>query len=219
MSWKAATILGVVAVVAAVVGYAVLAGKAEQAKRTRSLRNLQEWGIALNLHLMDNDNQMPEVGSNAPSEADTRAWYQALPPYISRTPLVALPPEERPRPGETSLWIDPASKPVKVWDSSVFYFNYAMNRALQPDPELRSFRIYELPHPGNIVFLAEVDAFQPSVTPEEVVFRQGASRPGDPKARSHVLFSDGHTRSMSREELLDPAARSAKHPGVSWFIE
>jgi prepilin-type processing-associated H-X9-DG protein len=211
-----------VVAVAVAIGFAVVAGRGEEARRMASARNLQQWGIALTLHLMDNQNQLPDVGSTPIEASQKGAWYNALPPYISQTPLAELPPGQRPKPGEPSLWMDPLTKPVRVWDPDVFYFNYGMNAALQPDPKLRSFRIFEIPHPGNVVFLAEVDGYAPDVTPETVAYRHGGVRAANPNALAQVLFCDGHVQAVNRATLTDnPLAREAAtaENGVSWFMQ
>lgn len=215
-------VLAAVVATLAAVGYATIAKSGEDAKKIGSARNLQQWGIALNLYLIDNENQLPEVGSLPIVPDQELAWYNALPPYISQPALAEIPPGERPRPGEASLWIDPSTKPVRAWDPEVFYFHYGMNEALQPDPGVRSFRIYEVPHPGNVIFLAEVDSYTPAAEPGDVAFRHGASNPSSPKASAHILFCDGHVQSVPRAVLLDDPrtlTAAAAEDGISWFKE
>lgn len=219
--WKITAVVVVLGALAAV-SLGAFAKREEDARRMGSARNLQQWGIALNLYLMDNNNQLPEVGKSPVSADQKHAWFNALPPYISKAPLAELPPGERPRPGVPSLWVDPVTKPVRAWDPEVFYFNYGMNAALQPDASLRSFRIYEIPHPGNVVFLAEKDGYSPEVTPDSVAFRHGRGQPSSPQAAAHVLFCDGHVMAVPRSVLTDdPAARKASSAaeGLSWFME
>ncbi len=182
-----------------------------------SARNLQQWGIALNLHLIENDNQLPSVGATPISADQTSAWYNSLPTYLGQTPLAELPPGARPAPGKRSMWIDPATKESRIWDPEVFYFNYGMNRYLQPDPALRPFKIYEIDYPGNVIFLTEVDGYEPVATPNTVVFRRG---PSAPTATAHVLFCDGHVNPVTRDTLVDnPTTReaAAAETGPSWF--
>lgn len=216
---RLAVVLLIAAVLAAV-GFGAVARKGEDAKRIGSARNLQQWGIALNLFLMDNNNQLPEIGGTPITEQQTNAWYNGLPLYLSKPGLGELPPGQRPRPGVPSMWIDPTTQPVRAWDPDVFYFNYAMNGALQPQEGVRSYRIYEISHPGNVVFLAEVDGYAPSIGPEDVVFRHGGVKPSNPRAAAHVLFCDGHVQAVPRAVLVDdPASRLAKTAGegVSWL--
>lgn len=210
--------VGILIALAAIVGTILLKNQAD-ARRVASSRNLQQWGIALNLYLIDNENQLPATGKDPVTEEQKTAWYNALPPYISQTPLAELPPGQRPRPGEPSLWIDPSTKPVRVWDGSVFFFNYGMNKFLQPEQDVRSFRIYELNNPANVIFLTEVEGYTPNIGPEDVVFRLG-SNPKSPKAETYVLFCDGHVQTATRQTLVDDPNTlnaSAAETGISWF--
>ncbi|MDD5201376.1 MAG: hypothetical protein PHC88_16420 [Terrimicrobiaceae bacterium] len=208
--------VGILLVIAAIVW---LLARGRDASGIASARNLQQWGIALNLYLIDNENQLPEVGATPIEAKQEKAWYNALPAYLSQTPLAELPVGSRPKPGIPSLWIDPSSKTPRVWDPEVFYFNYAMNRYLQPQEGVRSFKINELNFPGNVVFLTEVNDYEPSVTPDTVAFLHG-NRPNSPSAIANVLFCDGHVAPVTRAVLVDdPNARShaAAENGVSWF--
>ncbi|HEY8899573.1 MAG TPA: hypothetical protein VIM61_04120 [Chthoniobacterales bacterium] len=211
-----ASAVGVLLVVA-IIAWLVARGK--DASGAASARNLQQWGIALNLYLIDNENQLPEVGSAPIVAKPEKAWYNALPTYLSQPPLSELPTGSRPKPGTPSLWIDPSSKAPHAWDPELFYFNYAMNRFLQPQEGVRSFRISELNFPGNIVFLTEVSDYEPAATPETVAFLHG-SRPSSPTAIANVLFCDGHVAPVTRAVLVDdPNTRSAANAenGISWF--
>jgi prepilin-type processing-associated H-X9-DG protein len=192
--------------------------KDSKADAIASSRNLQQWGIALNLYLIDNKNQLPATGEIPVAPNQRQAWYNALPIYITEKPLADLPLRERPRPGEESLWIDPATTPVTNWDPDAFYFCYAMNQALQPAKDTRSFKIYELEYPGRVVFLAEVDGFDPACTPDTVAYRHGSK--AQPEA--NILFCDGHVALVPRSILTeDPATRlaSSAESGISWFEE
>ncbi len=211
-----ASAVGVLLVIAAI---AWIIGHGDDASGAASARNLQQWGIALNLYLIDNEAQLPEVGAAPIAAGQEKAWYNTLPTYLSQTPLAELPPGQRPRPGTPSLWIDPASKKPHTWDPEVFFFNYAMNRALQPQADVRSFKVNELNYPGNVVFLTEVSDYEPAVTPETVAFLHG-KRPGSPTAIANVLFCDGHVAPVTRAVLVDDAASrsaAAAEHGVSWF--
>jgi len=213
-----------IALTIAVVLAAVLAGiflkQQGEARRVASSHNLQQWGISLNLYLIDNENQLPEVGQDPVTSEQKKAWFNALPPYISQTPLADLPIGKRPRPGVPSLWIDPSTKTVKSWDPEVFFFNYGMNKFLQPVAGTRSFRIYEINFPANVVFMTEVAGYSPGIGPEDVAFRHDGPKPASPMAEAHVLFCDGHVQFVTRQKLVsDPEALSAAtaETGVSWF--
>jgi prepilin-type processing-associated H-X9-DG protein len=200
-------------VVLAFVLAAVLGREKENTTRVASARNLQQWGIALNLYLIENDNQLPEIGKSPVTAEQSKAWFNILPLYLSEKPLAELPPGQRPRPGVPSLWIRPDSKPVKIWDLEVFYFNYGMNRNLQPVEGARSFRINEINFPGSVIFLVPTDGYSPDAGPEEVFF----SKSGPPEA--HILFCDGHVEVATRSKLLDPSTLSPPQTAkeISWF--
>lgn len=205
---------GVILIVLGLVAYSNFVRSGQAGLRSAELRNLQQWGIALNLYLIDNENQLPEVGATPVSADQTRAWYNVLPPYISQTPLASLPEGERPRPGVPSLWVRPTTKPVKIWDPTVFYFDYAMNAFLQPQAGTRSFRIYEISFPGSVLFLVPVGGYSPGAKPEDVVFDK-TEKP--PVAR--VLFCDGHVQTVPRVVLDSPESRAVPSSGtsVSWY--
>lgn len=219
LSLREVLIGSAILLVLAVVLSAILMKQRADAVRVASARNLQQWGIALNLYLIDNENQLPEIGAEPVTPEQKKAWFNALPPYISQTPLADLAPGSRPRPGVPSIWIDPASRETRVWDPAVFFFNYGMNKFLQPLAGARSFRIYEINYPANVVFLTETDGYSPAIGPENVVFRH-SGRPTSPEAEVNVLFCDGHVQPVSRQQLVnDPNALSATaaESGVSWF--
>lgn len=200
-------------------GAAWFASRGSDAYAAQSARNMQQWGIALNLYLIDNQNQLPEPGITPITPTQTLAWYNALPPYLGQTALAELPAGARPKPGVDSLWIVPGQKAPRSWDPDVFYFNYAMNQFLQPNPDARSFRIYEIDYPQNVVFMTEVNGYEPATRPDLVDFRFG---PGgqSPRAIANVLFCDGHVQPVSRAQLSeDPAASfaSSAKEGISWF--
>jgi len=214
-----AVLVGLVLVLAAVLIPYYLNREAD-AKQARALANMRQWGIALNLHLIENDNQLPRVGNDQVSEDQTDAWYNSLPVYIGLKSLASFAPSERPRPGDESLWISPASRPVRNIPDTVHYFEYGMNRYLQPDPELRSFKINELNYPGGVIFLAPVSHFSPESSEESLICRFGR-RGDDPEAEAPILFCDGHARYLTRAELTSDAALDAASAenGLSWFKE
>lgn len=202
-----------VVIVLAFVLLAIFGRQKDDRNRIASVRNLQQWGIALNLYLIENDNQLPEVGKSPVTTAQTKAWFNVLPLYLSEKPLAELPPGERPRPGVPSLWIRPGTRPVKIWDPEVFYFTYGMNRNLQPVQGTRSFRINEIGFPASVVFLVPIDGYAPDAGPEDVVF------PKTKTQAAQILFCDGHVQRLPRESLLDPEALASTSAGngISWF--
>lgn len=190
----------------------------EGSARLISLNNLQQWGIAFNLFLIENDNRLPQVGLDLGGEPNLFAWYNALPVYLSQKPLFELAGTGLPRPGQPGIWMDPAARPDEFNGAGEFWFSYAMNRWLQPDPKRPSYKIYEIADPGATVFLVETASRQPGVLPGESRFRHRHPRTGEPAAQ--VLFCDGHAAAVTRSELVEvPAIDDPDQPlaPITWI--
>ena len=201
------------------VGYAWHLSVERKRRELVSFHNLQQWGIALNLSLIDNNHRLPVVGPREPDPSATTAWYNALPPYLAQRPLADLPPSERPRPGTRSLWVDPLSRKTEAPTDGRTYFGYGMNRYLLPAKPGTALRIHDLENPADTVFLAEVSGTDPGATPAQTVFRRGPRAP-HPDARAYVLFCDGHVSMVTKGQLVDdPAVVDTAHPpatGLRW---
>jgi len=200
----------------------VFSAQKQQNREAMAMRTLQQWGIALNLYLIDHNHTLPSIGTTPIPEASPESWFNALPPYLSRTPLSELPPGERPRPGVPSFWVSPASPPQRFWDENEFYFGYAMNAALQPDPDIRSFKISELEVPSRVIMLGETSGFSPHLSPQDVRTLWGPGSPGSPRSRAHILFCDGHVELVPRSTLEAPenqTVRALAEGEISWFLE
>ncbi len=188
-----------VAVALLLVGFIWINSRNKAALQAISLRNLQQWGIALNLYLVENEDRLPEVGGAVASPDAAKAWYNALPESIGQTALTRLTPEEKPKPGQESLWIDPATTPREVRTSwGDYFFSFGMNYWLQPSPREAPWKIYNLSDPSRTVFLAPVSGPRPGAAPSTVVYRYGTR--GE-NSIATVLFCDGHAAAMTRPEL------------------
>jgi len=187
--------------------------RSEQDLSRMSAQNLMQWGIALNLYMIENDNTLPEVGPNQVDPELEAAWYNGLPPYLSQTPLGKLSRLEVD--GQNpSLWVDPSVPPDQVPRYVDYPFTYAMNRYLQPSLEFPAARIFDLQNPGAVVFLTEVLGTDPGALPADVRFRHGDKEP-----RAHVLFTDGHVELVHSDDLVgNPAALAPETElaAVSW---
>lgn len=188
-------------VIVGAIGAPLLLKQKEGNARLTSLNNLQQWGIALNLYLIENDNRLPHVGMKMDGEPNLFAWYNAMPVYLSQRPYSEQNASDRPAPGKTSLWMDPAAKKSDFPEAGPGWFSYAMNRWLQPDEEKPSYKIYEIADPGGTVFLVETALNVPGALPRDARFRHAHPRTGEPAAQ--VLFCDGHAAAVSKKDLLD----------------
>jgi len=216
---QTAVLVGLIVVLAAVLIPYYL-DRQSDAERTKALANMRQWGIALNLHLIEHDNQLPSLGSDDVSAEQKDAWYNSLPLYIGLPSLADYAEGERPRPGDDSIWISPAAEKVSNIPDTIHYFDYGMNRYLQPQKDVRSFKINELDYPGGVIFLAPVGHFDPFSSEESVICRFGPG--GDsPEGEAPILFCDGHARYIKKQDLVSDAALEAKSAenGLSWFKE
>lgn len=206
LSGREVFILVALAICVALVAIPWFLAKGRKRDRLASFQNLQQWGIALNLHLIDHNNQLPQVGSAPIGPQPGGAWYNTLPTYLSREPLGGQGEAARPQPGDGSIWFDPSAEPPRRASAGEFYFTYGMNRYLQPDPAQPSYSIFDLDTPGAIVFLTEKSGFSPGVMPPEVEFRHHKAEGGDARL-AFVLFCDGHVSFGSQWEMQEnPAA-------------
>jgi prepilin-type processing-associated H-X9-DG protein len=213
--------VGILVIMGLVLSF-VFSAQKQQGREAMALRTLQQWGIALNLYLIDHNHTLPTIGTAPVVDASPQSWFNALPPYLSRKPLSSLPPGERPRPGVASFWVSPASPPQRFWDESEFYFSYAMNAALQPDPDARAFKISELEVPAKVIFLGETSGFSPALTPENIRTLWGPGSPGSPRSSANILFADGHVELVQRSALESTEARTVRalqERKISWFME
>ncbi len=163
-----------------------------------SFRNLQQWGIALNLYLIDNNQQLPQIGSKTLGSGDETGWYNVLPPYLSLQPLANIAGPERPQPRNASIWVDPSIE--KKPPGAGTFFSYAMNRYLQPRVDRPSLRIFNVLDPGRVIFLGETSGYDPALYPETLEFRHPRSKT-DPTLSAHVLFCDGHVERITETVL------------------
>ncbi len=201
-------------------GIVWIRSRGKTAQQALSLRNLQQWGIALNLYLVENEDRLPEVGGAVASANAPKAWYNALPESIGQTALTKLAPDEKPLPGKESLWIDPGTKRREARASwGDYFFSFGMNYWLHPLPAEAPWKIYNLSDPSQTIFLAPVSGPRPGAAPSTVVYRY---RGNGGKFVATVLFCDGHAATMSRSELSgfsDAESRkadSAKGFAKSW---
>lgn len=202
----------IVLIVLIVVLVPVFRGSDPDQTRAASARNLMQWGIALNLYMIEHRNRLPEVGGTRADPELEKAWYNALPLYISLLPLSDMAPETLLQTAVRSPWRDPGVE--MRGNATAYFFNYGMNRYLQPDSEQESYRIFAVENPGGTVFMTEVAGTDPGVVPVNVDYRHGSR--DMPKA--NVLFCDGHVRLVERPRLEEEfAGANPGKPDSIWW--
>jgi len=187
------------------------------ALRIASANNLQQWGIALNLYLIENGSRLPEVGMPLEGPVNDRAWYNALPPYISQMPYTEIVLAERPRPGKASIWMDPFVDEAKALALGDPFFTYAMNRWLQPKWAEPSYKIFDLADPSGVIFLTDAASGVPAIKPDEV--RLSYTLRDSSEKAAHVLFCDGHVELVGQAELIPANANDSQQAlgKVNWI--
>ncbi len=189
-------IIAMAVVVAGVILFLQL--KNQDAQRAQSARNLMQWSIALQMHLLENNNLLPAAGGPAADQEIENAWYNALPRYLGiPSPLndTSL-TSSNDLQGPLAIWYDPAFDEPLFTQSRQFIFTYGMNRYLQPDTDRSPYRIHELSNPAVTIFMAEQSGTDPGILPQDIAVRY---RRGDNPA-ANVLYCDGHV------ELVDSTA-------------
>jgi len=176
-------------------------------QRVVSSNNLRQWGQAMIASLADRNNMMPGDGQGAtPLYGDySHAWFNVLPPYLNLKPLGDLRKEGRlPRPGERSLWINPAVPASVAKDFRTDFFCYAVNyymtdNAAKPVTYVNAGHIL---FPASTVFMGEKNDNFASLSPNHVRSYFGtAVQPTSPDAMSHFVFCDGHVELIPRRRF------------------
>lgn len=177
--------------------------------QTTSINNLKQWGTALSSSLADFDGTLPSdgVSGGATDVTDTDAWFNRLASYVGEKPLSD--PEtaaKPPKPGDRSVWVNPAV-PVTEGKAAVpFLFCYAMNDYLSTT-NAKTIKMSRVERNAATVFMSERADGVASILPTEVrgFFGSGDSRTGQ-EAEANFLFLDGHVISMKRKTFLNPDA-------------
>ncbi len=136
-------LLVVIAIIGILAGMLLpaLAKAREKANNARSVSNLHQWALAINMYNDDWTEYYPYDGApQSPcASGNTNAWFNVLPPYVGQKTLCTLysigaPPTPR----ENSVWVDPSATNKSVnptMGSPVFY--YAMSSCLHEESSTR----------------------------------------------------------------------------------
>lgn len=202
-------VIAIIAILASLL-FTALSGSRQKSNQAVSLNNLKQWGTALNSSLREFNGELPSRGSNGESLKldDNDAWFNRLPRYMNERPLNH--PEfaqKPPRPGERSIWINPAV-PKEDGDRIIqppaqFLFCYGMNEYLSNEQE-RTQPITRIERLSATVFMGEKADEKPYL---EAIGIKAYFGPGDPltelKNSAHFLYCDGHVESKLRKDF-DP---------------
>ncbi len=202
-------VIAIIAILASLL-FTALSGSRQKSNQAASLNNLKQWGTALNTSLREFNGELPSRGTEGDTLKldDHNAWFNRLPRYMNERPLNDPQYLEKPpRPGDRSIWINPAV-PKEEGDRYVvppaqFLFCYGINEYLsnKEEPTQPVTRIERL---SATVFLAEKADDKPIADALALKAYFGAGDPvTDLKNSAHFLFCDGHVEIKPRIEF-DP---------------
>ena len=238
-------VIGILSILAALLLPAI--GKArERGNATKCVSNIRQWGSAMMLYLAESGGEFPSQGSN-PDKADprpggvTNAWFHLLPPFIEENPYEELWPKNAiPRPGDKSIFICPATKPVNSIPGNngrIYYSDYGMNLWLEAanrgcgstgDSGFGEFlRISQIKHPSTFAMWAEQPQGRGSngelgylyghTHAEFMGFPDEGHAFRHPNLTANICFADGHVDTFKRDELYNPAMdKFWNFGGVQW---
>lgn len=232
------TVIVIIVILAALLFPAITSAKAK-GDETKCLANLRQWGMGLNLYLVDHEGIFPEeaIGKATPIASYTGAWFNVLAPYMGMEPLSSACAAFRPpRPRDKSVFMCPSLKAQDVVDESgnpISYgdadpvFAYAYNLWLDHDGRASEhggttafgarLRMSQLLKPSKSAVFGEVaHAFFDNMASYHLRYRHGGNN------RVNIVLADGHVRGFSRTEVFvsrSQANAKKQNKGVIWDPE
>lgn len=188
--------------------------RARETARGCSCCNLtRQWGLALQMYVMDSDDWLPRRGQGIrPVRRLTRPsdWFNALPPYVGESPykeLVAT--GQRPGTSSSSLFICPSA----CDPGETAFFPLAMNIYLSPWNRATPHRLCELGEHARLAFMADAPGPYASTVPARYDYSTVARH----NSKANVAFLDGHSHSFHGGYLGCGCGLPApEHEDVKW---
>jgi prepilin-type N-terminal cleavage/methylation domain-containing protein/prepilin-type processing-associated H-X9-DG protein len=211
-------VLAIIVVLAALL-LPVFSRTRDKARAIQCLGNLRQWGIALHLFTVSNDDFLPGEGKPTPLESDLRnpaykAWYIELPAQMRLPPYAGMPwrtnPFIAPR---SSVWICP-SNPRRCSASSKTnnLFHYCLNDHLDgTGEEDRTTRLSTFQHSTSVIYLFDSKNL-PAVGGASFVHTNLHGH------GAQFLFLDSHTARFKNTDYWDFRGRRAitNNPNLVW---
>jgi prepilin-type N-terminal cleavage/methylation domain-containing protein len=226
-------VIAIIAILAALLLPAISSAR-RKADQTKCISNLRQWGVALNLYLIDSEGRMPLEGMDAGGlQIDKEeAWFNVLPTYMSMQRLTdsvaAFRPPQPPR--DKSVFTCPSLKLDDVEGtilpfSPVFSYGYNLwidhgNRRSEPScagDRADGFHngvlwIDDLRLASDTVVLGEVAHTEF----DNMAGRHIRYRHGDGES-TVMCLADGHVQAYRRAQVfVDESEPKCTNRGVVW---
>jgi len=205
-------VMGSIAVLAALLLPALGSAK-DKAKAVSCLSNLRQWGQALHLYTVNNNDFLPPDGFGTPTRPEhfISGWYIQLPETIGLPPYQSLPwrTNAAVNPGR-SLWICPAN-PRRSNGNALFH--YCLNENVNGTGDLaRPAQIDTIPHPTGVIYLFDSKNL-PAIGGWSFVHTNLHTH------GAQFLFLDGHAARFKNTEYWDFARRCGRtnNPEIVWI--
>jgi prepilin-type processing-associated H-X9-DG protein/prepilin-type N-terminal cleavage/methylation domain-containing protein len=190
-----------------------------QSRSIQCVGNLRQWGVALHLYAVCNDDFLPREGKPTPLESDLRnpgyqAWYIDLPAQIKVPRYSEMPWRTNPAAAPNrSVWICPCNpRRCNASSKTNNLFHYCLNDGIDGTGDKdRPVQISVIPGASGVVYLFDSKNL-PAVGGPTFVHTNLHSR------GAQFLFLDGHVARFSVAAYWDFSKRRAvvNNPELVW---
>ncbi|MGV3771545.1 MAG: DUF1559 domain-containing protein [Verrucomicrobiales bacterium] len=143
-------VIAIIAILASLLLPAVNKAKAK-AHGVTCINNLKQWGLAMQMYAVDNDDYLPPEGTGTSLNRNT-GWYVALPRALTQQDYFAQPwHTNAAAPLDRSIWICPSNTNRSNGNN---LFHYCMNEHIDRTGEADSrVKLSWVPNPTRVVWL------------------------------------------------------------------
>lgn len=205
-------LLVVIAIIAILAGL-LLPGLNQAKAKTRTvicLSNLRQWGYAMQMYAVDNDDFLPPEGTGNTLVSD-KGWYVDLPKHIGIKPGYFESPwrTNAAAPLPRAIWICPAN-PRRSNGNNLFH--YCLNQHIDETGAAdRRVRLSTVPNPSKVVWLFDNGKLAARAQQNNVhtnLHQRGAN----------FTFLDGHAARFRNTEYWDFSGKRGRtnNPSLVW---
>ncbi len=205
-------LLVVIAIIAILAGLflPVLAKAKAKVRSIACLNNLKQWGLAMQVYAVDNDDLLPEEGS-ANALPNNRGWYVVLPRALGLKTYHEMPWRTNPAAAlGRSLWICPANTNRSNGNN---LFHYCLNEHIDgTGAQDRPARLASVNRPAQVVWLFD-NGKRAAVAQQNNVHTNLHSQ------GAQFSFLDGHAARFRNTEYWDFTLDKGRtnNPNLVWI--